>query len=68
MKLSNYFVIFRVAGRFLRAYSEAIKAEEEKDGDVSWLDRVSCLLEALQTMDERDLDAILKVAKQPGKK
>ncbi len=68
MKFSNYFAILRIAGRFVRAYSKNIKAELAKDGDVSWWDRFSCVLAALESMDESEIEAIITVAKEAGNK
>jgi len=68
MGIGGYITIIRMAAKFMRAYSAAVKVEQERDGDVSWLDYLTCILEALQTMDEEDLTTILKVAKKAGSK
>jgi len=64
MGIGKYITIFRVAAKFLRAYSKAIKLEEAKDGNVSWLDRLTCVFDALTSMDEGDIDSIIKAAKK----
>lgn len=68
MGISGYLAILRMAAKFTSAYSVAIKAEELKDGDVNWIDYLTCVLIALQTMDAGDLDAVLRLSKQAGKK
>jgi len=65
MNIGTYLRLFKMGAKFMRAYSKAIKAEEARDGDVSWLDYITCILEALQTMNEDDLNTILKVKGQP---
>jgi len=68
MSIGGYLVIIRLAAKFFRAYSKAVKAEEERDGDVTFLDYLTCVLDALQLMNEDDLTSVVKVAKKASRK
>lgn len=64
MNIGGYLAIIKILGKFSRAYSDAVKAEHAKDGDVSILDYLSCIFDALGSMDEGDLDLVVAVSKQ----
>lgn len=64
MNIGGYLAIVRVLGKFSRAYSRAVKLEQAKDNDVTWMDYITCIFVALGSMDEGDLDQIVKVSKQ----
>lgn len=64
MNIGGYLAIVRVAAKFSRAYSQAVKVEQLKDNDVSWIDYITCVFVALGSMDESDLDQVVKVSKQ----
>lgn len=64
MNIGGFLAVFQIAGKFSRAYSKAVKAEHAKDGDVNWLDYLSCIFEALGSMDESDLDVVVAVSRE----
>jgi hypothetical protein len=63
MQVGKVFSIIRMAAKFSKAYSQAVKAEQAKDGEVSLLDYLSCFLAALSAMNEEDLTVITQVTK-----
>ena len=64
MNIGGYLAIVRIAAKFSRAYSQAVKVEQLKDDDVSWIDYITCFFVALSALDEGDLDQVVKVSKQ----
>ncbi len=68
MGIGGYIAIVKLVADFFRAYSKAIKAEEAKDGEVSWLDYLTSILDALANLKIENLETALKSAKkQAGK-
>lgn len=68
MSIGGYIASLKIVAKFTRAYSKAVKAAQAYDGHVSWLDYITCIFEALQVLDEGDLDSIVKVSKGLKKK
>ena len=68
MQIGSYIAIAKLAAKFSRSYSKAIKTEQARDGDVSWWDYITCILDAAATLSEADVEPLTKVVNKQRKK